>query len=198
MSTGNPKKSLNHSGTDSLELSFGGGYRIILPATLEEVLAGEAEEFPIAPSRGPCSACGVGSVLTVPAIPGLYCSVRCIETYLFGTDRCRWCGNSMEKRPYTSIDSRLCSEDCSENYYAHVRGDRTAALGKGKRLLLWLQAHQPETYRILVGMDAANEGSCHNPGCKRGENGMPASLAHLRTGTLYCSTACKMQMRRAA
>jgi hypothetical protein len=47
----------------------------------------------------------------------------------------------MEK-PYTSIEARLCSEDCRENYFARVRGDKSAALGTGVRLLAWLQHHK--------------------------------------------------------
>ncbi len=144
-----------------------------------------------------CYTCGYVLVsLRVPGVPGSYCDAACIETHLFGEERCRWCGSKMEK-PYTSIDSRLCSEDCSANYYAHVRGDGIAALGTGKRLLHWLQVHQPMTYRKLIGIETG-EGYCGNPGCRRGEGGKPASLFHLRTGTLYCSDACKMQMRRAA
>ena len=144
-----------------------------------------------------CYTCGHSlASLRVPGVPGSYCDAACVETHLFGEERCRWCGSKMEK-PYTSIDSRLCSEDCSANYYAHVRGDGTAALGTRKRLLHWLQVHQPMTYRKLIGIEGG-EGYCQNPACRRGEDGRPASLSHLRTGTLYCSTACKMQMRRAA
>ena len=44
------------------------------------------------------------------------------------------------------------AHDCSESYYTHVRGDRTAALGTGKRFLLWLDAHQPATYQKLANV----------------------------------------------
>ena len=70
--------------------------------------------------RGSCDGCGDAiwseGALKVAGIPGLYCGVGCVETYLFGADRRRWCGSNMEDRPYTSVDSRLCSEDCSESY----------------------------------------------------------------------------------
>ncbi len=68
-------------------------------------------------------------------------SMQCIETELFGEGHCRWCGAGME-RPYTGIDSRLCSHDCSANYYAFVLGDKTAALGSGKRYAAWLQTKE--------------------------------------------------------
>jgi hypothetical protein len=106
--------------------------------------------------RDSCDGCGDAiwseGALKVAGIPGLYCGVGCVETYLFGADRCRWCGSNMEDRQYTSIDSRLCSEDCSESYYTYVRGDRTAALGTGKRFLIWLHAHQPATYQKLANV----------------------------------------------
>ncbi len=96
--------------------------------------------------RGQCDGCGdyiwSQGGLRVPGIAGIHCSIACIETSLFGTDRCRWCGSDMDK-PYTSVDSRLCTEGCSANYYAQVREDKTAALGTGKRFLIWLQTHQP-------------------------------------------------------
>ncbi len=109
-------------------------------------------------SRGSCDACGKAiwseGALRVPGIPGLHCSVACIETSLFGTDRCRWCGSDMDK-PYTSVDSRLCTEDCSTKYYTHVCGERAAALGTGYRFVRWLQLHRPEIYAQFVGGNAS-------------------------------------------
>jgi hypothetical protein len=132
-------------------------------------------------------------------VPGgkLYCSMGCIETELFGIGHCRWCGDEIEK-PYTSVESRLCSDDCSENYWAHVMGDRSASLGTGKRYLLWLQRNHPKEYRESAGIKPAPEGFCSNPYCTRGESGQPASLSHLRAGTRFCSAACKMRLQRAA
>ena len=85
-----------------------------------------------------CSACNTKSATgwSIPGV-GFTCSIECAEVVLFGTDRCRWCGSTTEKL-YTTVDSRLCTEDCSANYYAHVMGDRTAALGTGVRLAQWL------------------------------------------------------------
>lgn len=124
--------------------------------TLErfKVVPEGAEGFP----RGSCAGCGKyiwsDGGLSIPKLPGLHCSVACIESHLFGTERCRWCGEEMEK-PYTTVDSRLCPGTCSENYYAHVVGDRTAVLGTGVRFMRWLQRTSPGTYRELVGIPSA-------------------------------------------
>lgn len=76
----------------------------------------------------------------IPPI-GSVCGMECVETELFGQGHCRWCGSRMET-PYTSIDSRLCSPDCSANYYAFVLGDRSAALGSGKRYAAYMTAKE--------------------------------------------------------
>ncbi|MGA8367131.1 MAG: hypothetical protein WB716_07435, partial [Candidatus Acidiferrales bacterium] len=52
-------------------------------------------------------------------------------------------------KTYSGIGSRLCSDDCSDSYYAYVIGDRSAALGTGRRLVAWIQKHQPDFYRDL-------------------------------------------------
>jgi len=148
--------------------------------------------------RCQCAACGdhiwSSGAYRVPGLAGLYCGMPCIETGLFSLNHCRWCGREMEK-PYTSVESRLCSEDCGANYFAHVLGDGAARLGSGKRFLLWLQRKQPATYREIVS-SATLEGFCKNPRCPNGENGQPASLVHLRAGTKYCCDACRVQAQR--
>jgi hypothetical protein len=141
-----------------------------------------------------CDKCGQSPAYRVRWLRGRYCSVTCIESELFGLAHCRWCGAQMGK-PYYGIGSRLCSEDCEENYNVHVLGDWSAELGSGARLLLWLQREQPDTYRDLMGRSAPN-GLCQNPACKRGGNGQPAGLAHLRVGTRFCSESCKKQSQR--
>ncbi len=96
--------------------------------------------------EGWCLGCGLhifSGVYVIPGLGGTHCSVGCVETHLFGFDTCRWCANRIDK-PYTGIDSRLCSQDCRENYMSHVMGDRSAALGSGKRLVLWLQSKETE------------------------------------------------------
>jgi hypothetical protein len=110
-----------------------------------------------------CNACGLripGTELAVPGVTGAFCGIECLETHLFASTverkgklfgNCRWCGAAMEQT-YTGINSRLCSEDCSTNYHAHVRGDRSAAVGTGTRLLIWLQKHQPAFYSQLSGL----------------------------------------------
>jgi len=37
---------------------------------------------------------------------------------------------------------------------------------------------------------------CRNPECKHGQGGQPASLAHRRAGSRWCSDACRKQARR--
>jgi predicted nucleic acid-binding Zn ribbon protein len=149
--------------------------------------------------RGTCEGCSQSlwsdGAYRVPGLRGLYCSITCIETLLFGQEHCRWCGAAMEK-PYVGIGSRVCSEECGENYNAHVLGDRSAALGSGKRLLLWLQREQPDSYRKLIGQSVPSGRLCQNPDCKRGESGQPASLAHLRKGSRFCSEECRKHVHR--
>lgn len=157
------------------------------------------ELLTITAGRGSCEGCGLPvsgeRVYCVPNLPGVYCSMACVETKLFGQEHCRWCSRKME-RPYTGIESRLCGEDCRTNYFAHVLGDYTAGLGNGKRLLLWLQHHQPGMYRQIIGGSVKPTGYCQNPSCPRGENGEPASLEHLRSGAKFCCEACSEQARR--
>lgn len=58
---------------------------------------------------------------------------------------------------YTSIESLLCSDDCSENYWKQVMGHGAAALGKGKRVLLWLQNYRPKIYTQLVAESVSEQ-----------------------------------------
>jgi hypothetical protein len=140
---------------------------------------------------GHCEACGLPPGDKAYRLPGRvtwFCSIACIEAGLFGGRHCRWCGEGMEK-PYTSIDSRLCSKGCAANYRAHVLGDGTAILGFGKRLRLWLARNAPAHVEL--------EGRrCANPRCRKDHKKYPAKLDHLRAGTMFCSTACKMQAQR--
>jgi hypothetical protein len=108
-----------------------------------------------------CGACGLkiyGSAFSIPQLAGIYCGrtnpdgtggLACVETALFGTDACRWCGAAMDK-PYTYVGSRLCSDDCGESYHAHVLGDKTAALGTGRRLALWMTQRRGKTVANFV------------------------------------------------
>jgi hypothetical protein len=89
-------------------------------------------------SPAECHGCGLRTPegYSAPGA-GFCCSIGCVETELFGTGHCRWCGRDVDKT-YTTIDSRLCSEDCAGNYCARVRGDRSAACGTGVRLAAFL------------------------------------------------------------
>ena len=149
--------------------------------------------------RGNCEGCGMfiwsQGGYRVSGLPGIHCSIKCIETVLFGHERCRWCGRKMDK-PYGSTDSRLCSRDCSEKYYAQVLGDKTARLGSGKRFLLWLQDNRAGVYRQVLGQGTPESGYCQNPQCPNGEGGQPGNLALMRADARYCSTACRMAAQR--
>ena len=131
----------------------------------------------------------------VPGLRGQHCSISCMETVLFGQQHCRWCGKELEK-PYTDIASRLCSRNCAANYSAQVMGDRSAALGSGTRLLLWLQRNNPAIYRKLTDTPLQYGKFCKNPDCTRGEDGQPGALDHLRNGSRFCCTECRVQAHR--
>jgi len=131
----------------------------------------------------------------VPGLSGIHCSIKCIETVLFGHECCRWCGRKMD-RPHSSIDSRLCSRDCSEKYYAQVIEDKTARLGSGKRFLLWLQENRAAVYRQLLGKGTPESGYCQNPECPNGKGGQPGSLALMRAGARYCNAICRRAAQR--
>ena len=149
--------------------------------------------------RGNCEGCGTSiwseGGYRVSGLPGIHCSIKCIETVLFGQERCRWCGRKTYK-PHSSIDSRLCSRDCSEKYYAQVMGDKTARLGSGKRFLLWLEENRPAVYRQLIGKGAPESGYCQNPECPNGKAGQPGSLALMRAGARYCNAVCRRAAQR--
>jgi hypothetical protein len=108
--------------------------------------------------RTECAGCGLwlyGQAYEVPGVSRSYCSVGCAETDLFGGEHCRWCGADMESA-YTSIGSRLCSEDCSADHRAYVRGDKSAVVGSGKRLRLWLAAREAAKKTLVRGRHTKN------------------------------------------
>lgn len=80
---------------------------------------------------------------------GLFCSMKCIESELFGEEHCRWCGKKMHNT-YTYVESRLCSEDCRVNYFARVWGNKSAALGTGVRFSSWWENRRLE--RKMAGL----------------------------------------------
>ncbi len=131
----------------------------------------------------------------VPGLAGWHCSTGYIEAALLGYPNCGWCGRDLEKCRIR-VDDRFCSRACAVNYNAHVLGDRSAALGSGKRLLLWLQRNQPAVYRTLTGASVPDGRFCENPDCKRGENGQPAGLSHLRNGSRFCCTDRRVRAHR--
>jgi len=163
-----------------------------------EVL-GQIPSGSVGSPRGNCEGCGMfiwsEGGYRVPGLSGIHCSIKCVETVLFGHECCRWCGRKMDK-PYSSTDGRLCSPDCSEKYYAQVLGDKTARLGSGKRLVLWLAENRAAVYRQLLGQSTPESGYCQNPQCPNGEGGQPGSLALMRAGARYCNAVCRRAAQR--
>jgi len=107
-----------------------------------------------------CAACGMVGADFEAKVSGTFCNMACVETALFGTDKCRWCGSNMRERTYTSIESRLCSKQCSTSYWDHVKGDRTAVLGTGTRYRLWAQRHpkrDKQTEKQIIPMMPAGD-----------------------------------------
>jgi hypothetical protein len=195
------KKAIHKSASDCGFVCSKGEFKMETIAEIKQTSATEYFRFipeAQASPRGNCEACGLHirseGGIRVQGVGGVFCNVECVETTLFGRQRCRWCGSKMEK-VYTSLDSRLCSEDCSANYYAHVTGDHTAALGSGVRFSGWLQKNRPQIYRVLLGQ-SSETGFCQNASCKNGDSGGPASLANLRSGARFCSESCKKQDSR--
>lgn len=168
--------------------------------------AGALESFrtQLQGTPGHCGGCHVPldsePVYRIPGLAGVFCSVACVESVLFGVGHCHWCGTGMDSSypKDGTVYCRLCSSDCRENYQRFVLGDHSARLGTGKRLLVWLRQQQPKVYRQITKTDVPNGRLCQNPKCKRGEKGQPATVAHLRGGARYCSDACKKQVQREA
>src|SRR5215469_4492682 len=79
---------------------------------------------------------------------------------------------------------------------AKALGDKTAKLGSGERLLLWLQDNRAAVYRQLLGQGTAESGYCQNPQCPNGEGGQPGSLALMRADARYCNAVCRRAAQR--
>jgi hypothetical protein len=62
--------------------------------------------------EGVCDGCGlpghISGLMSVPDIPGHYCSIGCVECHLFGPGKCRWCGFPLDP---TNHPSALNSAD---------------------------------------------------------------------------------------
>jgi hypothetical protein len=112
----------------------------------------QTKMFQVQSPGSQCHSCGLkirGNAYEVPKLSGMHCSIDCVEIHLFGTDRCRWCGAEMLDT-YSTVNGRLCDEECSRNYHAEVLGDKTAAIGTAKRLTLWLTSKSKGERRSLV------------------------------------------------
>jgi hypothetical protein len=130
--------------------------------------------------------------------------LRCLPAGVEGTPRghCDACGTfiwSDGGYRVPGLKGIFCSLFCIECAIAERAGQTKTIpgvpVGNGARLLAYLKTASPELYRRILG-EKAHGHFCRNPKCPNGENGMPATLDHLRAGTLFCSSACKMQAGR--
>lgn len=92
--------------------------------------------------------------------------------------------------------SLVCLECAIAKHTGQTKRIPGAPIGSGARLLAYLRIEAPALYRTLLGQRAAGSGFCQNPNCPNGEDGQPASLAHLRADALYCNRACQKAAQR--
>jgi hypothetical protein len=124
---------------------------------------------------GVCECCGLphwsrGTVCKLPRQRGWFCSIRCLESIVFGPGRCRWCGNELDGKS----DRRFCDDACR-------RRSGETPFGNGTRLLAFICVHHPGLYRELTGNCCAQ---CGDP------------LAGKRRGARFCSDRCRVATNR--
>ncbi len=128
--------------------------------------------------RGYCESCSLYIWSTggyrIPNIRGVFCSIACVESRLFGTAHCRQCGDPLQR----STGQRFCGDVCRKKPLPKTFGD-------GSQLLTYLSNRHPSVYgRVMSGRGV---GSCLN--C----NGR---IEGKRNGSKYCSDACKVAYSR--
>jgi len=137
---------------------------------LKEVPPGQ-HGFP----RGTCESCGLGiwseGAYKITGIKGYFCTILCFECHLFGSGKCRWCGEKLG-----SGAQKFCSE-------SHRKQSNETLFGNGTRLLNYLARHHPALYRQLTAK-----------GCE--QCGYP--LTDKREGASFCSNRCTLRSRREA
>ncbi len=133
---------------------------------LNEVPPGESG-FP----RGNCESCSLyiwsDGALKIPGVRGFYCSVLCLECSLFGSSKCRWCGERL---------GRGAQKFCCES---HRKQSNETRFGDGTRLLNFLSAKHPKLYQRLVGQGDAFCLTCND------------SLDGKRDGARFCDDRCR-------
>jgi len=65
--------------------------------------------------RGNCEGCGMSiwseGGYRVSGLPGIHCSIKCIETVLFGHERCRWCGRKSHMAQPIVVSARAIVQE---------------------------------------------------------------------------------------
>ena len=150
-----------------------GGQRVVNWEPLRVIPPGE----PGLPC-GFCESCAlyiwVEGGYKIPGVRGIFCSIVCVESRLFGTAHCRQCGDTLSR----STGQRFCSDVCRKKPLPKHFGD-------GTQLLAYLSHRHPSLYnRVMSGRSV---GSCLN--C----NGR---IEGKRNDSKYCSDACKVAYSR--
>jgi hypothetical protein len=96
----------------------------------------------------------------------------CVECELFCGGRCRWCA-----APLGSSARKFCDNHCGR------QSDRVR-FGDGSRLLRFLSHQHAALYEELIGRRGHVCVTCLGP------------LGGKNAGARFCSTACKMRLRR--
>ena len=113
--------------------------------------------------------------MSIPGLPGHYCSLGCVEYHLFGPGKCRWCGFRLD-----SSQSSFCSDQCRFQ-------NESAPFGSGMRFALWLSRHEPRLFADLVGKEIPTGIVCLECG---------DSLDGKRRDSLFCGSNCQKRFRR--
>jgi hypothetical protein len=121
--------------------------------------------------RGYCESCRLyiwsDGGLKVPGVRGYYCTVVCLECQLFGSGKCRWCGDKLD-----SGAQKFCSE-------SHRKQSNETRFGNGTRLLAFLARKQPGAYHRLTHRGDAFCLGCGDP------------LGDKRSGAQFCDDKCR-------
>lgn len=128
--------------------------------------------------RGFCQSCALyiwaEGGYKIPGVRGIFCSIACVECELFGTRRCRQCGDPLPR----STGQRFCGDVCRKKPLPkHFSG--------GSQLLAYLSHRHPGVYgRVMSGRSVV---SCLNCNGRTGGK---------RSDSKYCSDACKVAYSR--
>lgn len=125
--------------------------------------------------RGFCESCSLyiwsDGALKVAGIRGLFCCVLCFECELFGSGKCRWCGEKLKGA------GKFCGDACRKK-------SEPVKFGDGTRLLNFISRWHPGLHRRLLGQGQAACLTCDDP------------LNSKRADARFCSDRCKKAYQR--